>query len=302
MKNTKKIFILVFLFLASLAFLVSLNTVKAITIDSVDQGTLYPGQDTDISIALKNNFNYDVEDISFQLVFITSTSSSSQALQFSPVGPSEVDIDEIREDKTKTIDFTISSSNSIEPGSYTIPYILSYKTENSTYVTKTGVVGINVNSKTKLDYIVSADTPVIGQKSKLSLKIVNKGFGEVKFVSVELQPSGYTLLSDSKVYIGSISSDDFQTATFNVLFTKANPTFTATITYKDFENLDHTENVDLAFDVYSYDEAVQRQLIQKNNSVYYVIIVVVLLIVWFAWRSYKKRKKKKALLNSTDRR
>ena len=144
--------------------------VSALVIESVNQDTLYPGSEARIEINL-NNPDSLVEDISFGLDY-------SKTTLFTPVGASERTLEELDEDEDERFSFSIKASNSVSPGDYSIPYALSYyeNSSNASKVTKTGTIGITVNSETKLDFIGSTDNPVIGAKGKINLKIINLFF------------------------------------------------------------------------------------------------------------------------------
>jgi hypothetical protein len=273
---------------ALLVFILALNLASAIVVDDISQDKLYPGASANINIILDNNLNDDAEDVSFSLNFDSTTASPN----FVPVGSADYDTDEIKEDKSREFTITIKAANSIEPGIYNIPYTLSYKIgSNNTPVTKTGTIGLTVSSKVSLDFSVLTETPVIGEQGKVTLKIVNKGFGQIKFVSVSVQPQGYTLLSEDKVYIGSISSDDFETAAFDVIFNKQSSRLIATVTYKDLENNDMVNNVDIAIPVYTREKALELGIIQANNTWIYVLVAAILLVVWLIWRAIKKKRR-----------
>src|SRR3989338_56909 len=228
MENKKTFQVLVLTFLLSLALVITLSSVaSAITVSSLTQGKLYPGEQATISLSIKNTLNQDVEDVSMNLVLDNT--------KFISVGGSEESVDEIREDKDKNFDFTLKASQDIAPGDYNIPYVISYTNPNpdanGEKVEKKGSIGIVVSARTELDYIASAENPVIGQQGKVSLKIVNRGFGDVKFVSVKIKPQtqSFTLLSSEDVYIGNVDSDDFEIVTYDVLFKDQNARLKASV-------------------------------------------------------------------------
>src|SRR4030042_1646215 len=88
---------------------------------------------------------------------------------------------------------------------------------------------LKVNAETELDFSVETKNNIIGQKGKITLRIVNKGLGEVKFVSVQVFPQGYDLLSSDVVYIGNIPSDDSDSAGFDVFFNTLSPSVYAKV-------------------------------------------------------------------------
>ena len=136
-------------------------------------------------------------------------------------------------------------------------------------------------------------TAVVGSEGKVILKIVNKGFADAKFVSVRIFPEGYTLLSDNNVYIGTVDSDDFESASFDVIFNKENARLKAVVEYKDFNNNKILENVDLPIKVYTREKAIQLGIIKKSNVGLYLIISIAIILIWLVYRKIKRAKRLK---------
>lgn len=272
---------------------------SALVIESVSQDKLYPGSEAGLDVKVKNDLSYDLSDVKLILIFNSLTQTGAidftKPTVFSSVGSSQ-DTQDIDEDDSETFNFQIKASNSAEPGDYSIGYVISYENANDTIVQETGTIGVTVNSKTLIDYSVKQDMKVIGMDDKITLKIINKGFGEVKFVSVELDDSssGFTLLSEEKIYIGSIDSDDSDTAGFDVILNKANPVFTATVTYKDFENNDKTQTISFDLTAYSREKALELGLIKKNNSPIIFGVIVLIVVIWLVVRAVRRRRKRKS--------
>lgn len=272
--------------------ILSLSFVSAsVIISSVDQGDLYPGQETNIDITIENNLDYDIEDVSLSLDFYSADASKPSL--FSSVGSSEKSVEEIREDKSKTLSFDVKSSSSIAPGDYNIQYTLKYTDENNTIKTSTGRIGIKVSSKTKLDFSVSTETPVVNQKGKIIFKITNKGYGDIKFVSFQISSQGYTLLSEDKVYIGTVGSDDTESASFDVLFKNNMASLQGTLTYVDFDNNEKIESINLPITIYSKEEALKLGIIKANNSWIYILVIIIIIVLIIIIRMVRKRNRLK---------
>lgn len=283
----------------SLAVFIIGNISAGLIVNNVDQDKLYPGQTAGVDIKLKNDFDYTVDNVKLTLIFNQINALGQVDLTkptiFSPVGSSQDDVDEIQDGDSETFSFIIKSSNSISPGDYNLPYQVQYESRNGSTITEVGSIGVRVNSKTLIDYSISQEKKVIGMEDKITLKMINKGFGEIKFASINFDDSsrGITLLSDNKVYIGSVASDDFETATFNVLINKANPTITAVVSYKDFENNDRTETVNFDLTAYSRERALQLGIITNNYTGIYVLIIIILIALWIVIRAIRKARKRR---------
>lgn len=260
----------------------TINLASAVIIDSVLVDTFAPGQEGTIRIEIENILDDDVEDLS---VALTLTN-----LPFIPIGTSEQSLDELDEGDEEDFVFRIKASPTIIPGDYEIPYNIEYRIQGDKEILKKeGTLGVKVKANPILDFTVTADNPVEGKQGTVTLKIVNKGFFDARFVSVRILAEDFTVLSDKEVYIGEVESDDFETASFDVLFDKKNPEFRAIIEYIDFDNQKVIEPISLPLTVYSEERAIELGIIEQSKTVQTVSIVVTLLLIIILWRIFRKR-------------
>lgn len=258
--------------------LLMINLVSALTLNSVFADDLVPGGEGQILIEVKNTFDRDVSDVSLRLDFTN--------LPFTPIGSSEQSVSKIDEDEEEEFMFRIKAANNIAPGDYKIPFVLAFFDEEEK--TRTGSVGVSVNSSADLDFMVSLDNPVIGEQGQITLRIVNKGFADAKFLSIRVIPEGFRLLSEDGVYVGTVDSDDFETATFDVVFNDKNHLFIAIVEYKDFNNKDVRREVNLPITVYTREEALNLGIIEKSNFPFYAGIVITLILIWVLYRTIRR--------------
>ncbi len=266
---------------------VLISQASAVFISDINAQDISPGKEGKISITVENDLQDTIEDVSVRIDLTN--------LPFRPIGSSEDSANEIDEDEEEDFSFRLKSANDISPGDYQIPFVLSYFI-NNTQKEQKGSFGLSVTGNVDLDYTISAETPVIGERSQITLRIVNKGLADAGFVNVKLQPSGYSLLSDSQVYIGEVASDDFETATFEVLFKDNNPVFEAIIEYRNFENDKQKETVILPITVYSREEALKLGIIKRSNVMLIVSIIILIILLWILWRFLRKRQRLKKSL------
>ena len=262
----------------------ALSFASSLVVDA-DYITLFPGEEGRVTVEIENNENFDIEDVSVALI-LDDTS-------FTSVGSSEKDFDDLDEDDEDTATFTLRPSTDITPGDYNIPYFVKFvNAENdSEGFEREGSFGIRVSARTEIDFSVDIrDNAIIGREGKISLEIINKGLGEVKSVSVRILPNGFELLSKDKIFIGTIDADDTDLATFDVIYKTKNPVFSARVDYKDFDNNDNTEIVNIPFKVYTEDEALELGIIKRSNTLTYFFAVGVIIVGWLVWRRIKKKK------------
>ncbi|VVB83527.1 NPCBM-associated, NEW3 domain of alpha-galactosidase [uncultured archaeon] len=267
----------------------TLGLTSAMAVKSVDAVNFQPGSEQDITIKIKNTLDFNAEDVSLNL--------DMSKVPFTVINSE--DVSEIESDDTESLDFAIKTSNDAKAGDYTIPYTLTYSNSSGDSQSPiTGVFSLTVEANPNLVYSLSTETPIIGSQGKITLNIVNKGFGDAKFVSVTIIPQGYTLLSDDNAYIGTINSDDSETTSFDVIFNEQTPTLTAQIEYRDFNNKLTTKTINLPVTVYSQEQALKLGLTKKNNTIGYVIVLG---LIFVAWMIVKKVRKKKRLNKAQGR-
>ncbi len=301
--NTKFSLIIGLAVFLSLTF-VSLTSALVINSVTTSPSEIAPGENSLISIEIENNGNSDIEEVSVSLIFkevfrdALGNIVSSNELPFAPYdSASEVSFDEIRENREETADFKIKALSDAESGTYKIPVEIKY-TENEIEKTKTSLISLNVNAEPIIGASLEDGLLLKGQENSVSVKIVNKGLSNVKFLEVELQTGRYTILSQENVYIGDVDSDDFDVAEFRLLFKENSPStiiLPVKVIYKDALNNEYEEEFILDARVYTKDEAIKLGLLKKSNVLTYLIIIIVLIAIWIVYRKIKKRRKMKKM-------
>jgi hypothetical protein len=271
-KQTKILFSALFL------LVLTLNLTSAMIVKSVDASNFQPGSEQSITVRIENTLNSDATDVS--LTFdLTKVPFSITHVDDNP--------NEIDKEDTEKFDFKIKATSDAKTGDYSIPYTISYNSNK----TAEGTFVLTVEAEPQLVYSVNIETPVVGSKTKATLKIVNKGLGDAKFVTVTVLPSKYTILSDDNAYIGTISSDDSQTENFDLIFNQQNPTLAIQVEYRKFNNELITETINLPVTVYTPEQALKLNIISKNNTSTYVVLSVLGFIAWMIVRKVRKKKR-----------
>lgn len=253
-----------------------------LTVNSIDADDFTPGSQGKVIITVENNLNEDINDVTLSLKLSN--------LPLISVGSSSFTSD-INEDDEEDFAYTLKAANDAKAGNYDIPYTLTYKESNSTQKTISGTFGITLIANPDITVTSTLDNPVVGQQGKVNLKIINKGLGNARFVSIIFNPSGMALKSENEVYVGAIDSDDFQTVSFDVLFQKQSASATVDIEYVDFNNQKKILFLDVPITVYTLEKAKQLGIIKQSYTLFYILAVVILIILWFVFRSIRKRRK-----------
>ncbi len=267
----------------------TLNIISSVIVESVSVESMSPGKTGRVTVELENNLEEDVDDVSIGLNLNSQTTPG-----FSTDGASEKSEDTIDEGDSESFSFALKIGNDVKPGDYNIPYTIKYTDpDTEETVTKTGSFGVSIKADTELDFAIETKDAIVGRQGKVSLEIINEGLGEIKSVSVEIEPKGMDVVSKEKVFVGTVNAEDSDIVTWDVIFKRQNPTLNAEITYKDFDNTDQTTTVSLPVKVYTQEEALENGLIKKSNSGMILGVIVALILLYVLYRQLKKRNRKK---------
>ncbi len=262
--------------------LTMLAFVQAVSIESVNVDVLSPGETGRITVDIENNFDDTARNVVFE-IDISGT-------PFNVVGSSSFGVNKIEEDDDERFAFGIRVSPTTKPGEYQIPYKLSYVVDNEAF-SRESAIGVKVTAESIVDFGADVDNPIVGERAKIDFNVINKGLGELRFVSVKIVPDGFTLLSEKQIHIGDVDSDDFEVASFDVIFTKKSANVKAIVEYRDSENKLFRETVEISLTIYSREKALELGIIQKNNTWIYALAVVVVIVLWFVIITIRKRRR-----------
>lgn len=267
------------LFVVFLAGIVTSLSVESVTVDTVS-----PGEEGIIRINVENDGNEDIDSLSVKLNFVNSN--------IIPIGSSEEFLNILEEDEEESFIFRFKVSNVLPAGTYSIGYDISYEEDNSE-VEQSGTIGIIVSAEPEIEITANTQNSLVGAQGELQIRIINKGLADARFVSLKIESEDIVFLSGNSEYIGTIDSDDFETSSFDVIYSSKFPSITAKITYKDFDNNEQEIIKTLSLRAYSNQEAIEKGILTKNNAPTYVGIILLLLVLWFVYRAIKKRHKKR---------
>lgn len=276
-----------FFLITTSIFLFIISFTSAIMVDA-EYITIFSGEQEKINIEIKNNGNFDIKDVSMILVFENEG--------FIAIGSSEKTIDEFDEGDKEDISFIIKASNDLAPGDYNIGYKIKYlnaEEDNESFI-KEGSFGLRVSVETELDFSAyTGNNAVVGKEGEIILEVINKGLGEIKSAIITITPDGYMLLSQEKIFLGSIDAGDSNIVDFDVVYKNTDAVFTAIIEYKDFNNQEQKEIIKIPLKVYTEEEALELGIINESNTILYIIIFLILIVIWIFYKRIKKNNKKK---------
>ncbi|MEM3374475.1 MAG: hypothetical protein QXE31_04605 [Candidatus Woesearchaeota archaeon] len=268
-----------------------------------------PGQEAVVNVKIKNMATTPIKDITLKLdltmsSFMKSTTLSTtdsinafNAMPFVPLGSSsEQKIYTLSPSEEHTFSYKIISYPDASSKIYKVPIILNYFDNKGNQYTKTDIIGLIVGSKPDMSVIIDETDLYVGKKTgTVTIKIINKGFSDIKFLDVVAKDTDkLQILSSKEVYIGNVDSDDYETAEFKVytngnLDTKKEQIikFPVKVEYRDANNNFYSDEYDLDLPIVSQSKLTES----KSNSMSNIIILLLLAIAgFFIYRRIKRKK------------
>lgn len=270
---------------------------STLTIDSVkmDPTELSPGSDGTLTISVKNNAPSTMTDLSMKLQLQAIIGSTLVDLPFAPMDSgTERRIYQLEPGQSTDFTYSLRAYPDAISKVYKIPFILTYYDSLGNAKNKTDYVGVVVNGVPDISMLIDkTDITMQTRTGSVSLKIINKGVSDVKFLNVILQKSAdYELLSNTDtVYVGNLVSDDYQTVEYklNIKSSKNTITLPVTLQYRDSNNKYYEKNFNVDLNLIDNNKLNP----QKGLGGYsWISIIVVLLIAGGIWYYFKKRNKK----------
>lgn len=188
-----------------------------------------------------------------------------------------------------------------EPGAtanlYKLPITLLYNDRAGTNYTKQYYTALLVGGLPKI--LLELESTSIYTKNmygKVTVKLVNNGLSDIKFLSVSLKESdAYKIVSSPNIYIGKIDSDDYETADFSIYVkgVKDKVLLPLTITYLDANNNEHSEELTLNLPIYSAGEAAKFGFKKGSKFTGFLILIIIIVTGVVAYKKWWKKRKKK---------
>ena len=253
-----------------------------------------PGSKTKLTILLKNyatSFLKDVK-IAFDL-----GKSGDEATPVSPLGSTnEKVLSYMEPQSSKSIEFEFLVDPDAASKSYKIPLSIRYSDALNKNYNRSSIVTLIVGGEPDVSIYIDSSTVYKAKLAgEITLKIVNKGLPDMKFVNVKLSNSSkYRIISPSEVYIGNIDSDDYETADFRLYVERTSDKkvmLPLTVEYKDANNKNYRNLVNLELPLYSSSEAKRLGLAKGNGKLTWIVLIVLAVAGFFGYRYWKRRKR-----------
>lgn len=172
-----------------------------------------PGTEVNVTVSLDNLGSAQANDVS-----VTAQLSSP----FTPIGSSERFIGTIGNHEAKDVSFRLLVDSQADVKAYVIPLTVDYFDSAGTKYSINKTIGLALDGKPQLQLFLERNDPLTpGSTGRVTVSIVNKGFAEVKFLSIRLLPTeNYAVSLPAESYVGNLDSDATVTEDYEISVNK----------------------------------------------------------------------------------
>jgi len=245
----------------------TLNIVKVET----EPSAIEPGHKADLILSMENSADSSMKDIDVKLDF-----SDVPFAPYNSIG--EQKLRRLDPADTQELTFNIVALPTAEGGIYKVPISISYTDNLGTAHSINDMISIEINSMP--DFYLTVDSSALTSSSRtgdITLKITNKGLTNIKFMNLKILSSKQLkIISADTVYVGSIDSDDSQTADFKITAKSSNLIIPVEMDYRDANNNLYTTQANVTYILPSAAEAGQ-------SGVNWLVILIIIALVVFAF-------------------
>ncbi|MBI2445416.1 hypothetical protein HYV43_03445 [Candidatus Micrarchaeota archaeon] len=248
---------------------------------------LAPGQSGLVSLTLRNFGPTEFKNVRIVLNLTDP---------FVPLrGGSERRVDRIVAGASQTVQFDLLATTGAESKAYRVPVSVAFEDAAGTKYSLKDVVGLQVGAEPLLDVQLDSSTLLRPNAlGKVSLKLVNSGSEEVKFLTARLEDAAsYQSAGANRYYVGTVASDDFETLDFDVFALKDDPVLDVALEFRDATNQLYQKKVQVAVPTYTDDEIARFQLEPKAETNWWLVIVALAVLAYagrWAWGKWGRKK------------
>ncbi|MGV8141791.1 MAG: COG1361 S-layer family protein [Candidatus Woesearchaeota archaeon] len=271
---------------------------STLSIESVEMtpSEISPGSDGILTITVKNTAPSSMTDLNMKLQLQAIIGSTLVDLPFAPLDSGlERRVFRLESGQITEFTYTLRAYPDAASRVYKIPFVLTYYDSLGNVNNKTDYIGVIVNGVPDISMLIDkTDLTMQKRTGTITLKTINKGVSDIKFLNVILQKSDdYELLSNSDTtYIGNLVSDDYQTAEYNIniLSKEDSITVPVTIQYRDSNNKYYEEKFDVELNLIDSKKLGGNG---KGGAAWVILILVIVVIggIWYYRRAHRKSKK-----------
>ncbi len=245
-----------------------------------------PGKKANLTLFITNNAKSMLKDIQVKLDL------SAVTIPFAPISvAAEKSVSQLSPGETASLRFSLVALPESSSGVFKMPVKITFVDQIGKNFSKDDMVSMTIGGKPSLIALVSDQAMLKkGESGEVTVQIVNNGLVNAKLATLEIaKDDSYDLISPSKIYIGSIDSDDFDTSTLNVFVKSDRIRMPAVLAYSDANNNEYMTEFILEPRVYTGSE-LNSFGTQKSSVVGFVIIAAIIIAGLLLYRKFFRKR------------
>lgn len=259
-------------------------------IDSIDfPERVTSGSTNEMTLKVNNLVNANFRNIDVKL------NVDDPDLPMSPVESSRKRITNIQANGEDEVSFDVNVDEDADNGVYKLPIEMDYDNQMGEEIETQQTTGVVVGGSPQLN-IGLEDTNIRrpGIRDTVTFNVINRGAGEARYTEIEIQQDEsdeFDVISERTEYIGTMISDDFQTAEFDLYVEEDAETLEVPVeaSFVDEDGEMREETFNVTNRLYTEEEIQRLGLEQRGQGVLAIAgIAIVTLIVGALY--YRKRK------------
>ncbi len=291
MKQYGLIIIGLLLALALLAPASAVNT-KLSSLD-YEPSPAQPGQYMTLFLKIENPGSETLRDQSYKLILeypFTFRKGESEVKKISSIAGGDIAL----------IEYDLLVDRNVLAGSYPVTLKFCADASCTSGYEQEIMITVRTGGTPKIEVgLEDADIFSAGKTGTITLHIINRGLLDVKFLVMELEDTEeYDIITPSRIYIGELESDDFETAEFTIHIEESVTNtkkleLPVLLEYSDENDKEYSHQTKAYVNIYSRGDLSRFNLSQENNALKYIAVLIGIGAIYLLYRYYHKKKKKK---------
>lgn len=228
---------------------------------------IVPGGTGTMTVELKNNAQsvFRNIDVSLDTSDIPVATRETSRERISSIGPQQ----------SESVSYTLDVDEDAENQLHDLPLTITYEDQAGNEYEVTETTGVNIGGYPDLDVAIEESDIRSQGQGTVTFRIINKGQGEARFTELSINETDqFEILSEDSIYLGSMISDDFQTAEFE-LYVSGNESieFPANLRYSDGTG-EKSQEFEINRELYSSSELERYGLTSSGGSGLFIVLLI----------------------------
>ncbi len=210
------------------------------------------------------------------------------------IGSTLLYLDTLEPGQSKIIPIQFGIDSTAEQKTHLVPIKIKFQDENRSDYENTRYLGLRVQADAELDAYFTYDAvakPIPGNTQEISVNLFNRGAATARNIVVEVMDNNsMSILSEKKIFIGTLDSDDFDSFKINTVIKKETTPgqeypVKIRFEYKNQDNQTQTVEKEIPLTVF---DPIALQANGSGGGIDLGLILIVIVLLVAAFFGYKR--------------